>query len=503
MTDPTSTKTDLLEQRLDSLERELRSEIQELRASIVRSPESNRIRLRAQSSSPAPLVGFSQQEAVPSTSCDDETLDITPNNIPAETEWSELYAFFVANCRDLIAVIDDQLCSTEETVKHNPLMSAVISAIVSKAIKPERHHYYASRADQLIKGTFQGPLPDILSVNAMMIFAAWAGRTRLYGYIASICTELQLHEDAMILSDPSTIHTPELVARARCWLTLCCLNLQTNLSRPFMFNEMRDCLCYSTSLLTSPFRRPVDDRICTYIEGFRITADLTAKLKNSQLKSRPLLPEVAALLTFADQDVEKWFHTANNRLHPLYQTFSDRQDRNRLLLPFCFMKLYINGLVLQGLELPHDLDSDPARIEYIQRAFETACLIIRSQFDSTRLRKSFKFAMDYIAIPTNYAISFILKILPLAHMHVDCKKALIRLRQAAEIFEEAGALETASEILRNVDRMAFLPQPHGNSGVSDNSVGEISQNALFDIPGLLAEMTWDNGFPAMGTFSSA
>jgi hypothetical protein len=73
-------------------------------------------------------------------------------------------------------------------------------------------------------------------------------------------------------------------------------------------------------------------------------------------------------------------------------------------------------------------------------------------------------------------------------MHIDCKKALIRLRQAAEIFEEAGALETASEILRNVDRMAFLQQPNGNSGVSDNSVGEISQNALFDIPGLLAEM---------------
>jgi hypothetical protein len=105
-------------------------------------------------------------------------------------------------------------------------MSAVISAIASRAVRPETYQSHVAAVDNLIMQTFQGPLTDLLGVYAMIVFVTWTGRTRLMGYVVSVATELKLHEAAIVIGDQDTEHTPELVEKARVWFTLCCLDLQ-------------------------------------------------------------------------------------------------------------------------------------------------------------------------------------------------------------------------------------------------------------------------------------
>lgn len=105
-------------------------------------------------------------------------------------------------------------------------MSAVIRAIASRAVRPETYQSHVAAVDNLIMQTFQGPMTDLLGVYAMIVFVIWTGRTRLMGYVASVATELKLHEAAILIGDQDTEHTPELVAKARAWFTLCCLDLQ-------------------------------------------------------------------------------------------------------------------------------------------------------------------------------------------------------------------------------------------------------------------------------------
>jgi hypothetical protein len=101
-------------------------------------------------------------------------------------------------------------------------MSTVVCAIASRATRPEKYQRYIAETDKLIMNTF----PDLLSVYAMISFTAWTSRARLLGYIASVSTEMKLQEAAIRLGDEDAEHTQVLVSRARCWFTLCCLDLQ-------------------------------------------------------------------------------------------------------------------------------------------------------------------------------------------------------------------------------------------------------------------------------------
>lgn len=56
-------------------------------------------------------------------------------------------------------------------------------------------------------------------------------------------------------------------------------------------------------------------------------------------------------------------------------------------------KSYINGLALQGMGSVDDLSSDPVRIGFIQRALESASLMIQTQYESPDFRRSFKYTM--------------------------------------------------------------------------------------------------------------
>lgn len=47
-----------------------------------------------------------------------------------------------------------------------------------------------------------------------------------------------------------------------------------NLSRPFVINNMKQYLGFAKHLVMSPYQRPVDNRICAYIQGFTIAGKL-------------------------------------------------------------------------------------------------------------------------------------------------------------------------------------------------------------------------------------
>ncbi|CAI7604995.1 unnamed protein product [Penicillium discolor] len=490
------TKTALLQRRLDLVERELRLEIENLRAEVAGSSHNSNTGFSPTLQSQREPATLPVAETYTSSSSTDSPI------VTTEIEWDELYEFFFTNCRTVVSVIDDQLYSPAETVKNHPFMSAVICAIASRAVRPAKYQEYVATIDKLIMHTFQGPVPDLLALQAMIVFVTWTGRTRLIGYIVSVATELKLHEAAIIIGDQETEYTPDLVGRARTWFTLCCLDLQTNISRPFVINNMRDYLPYAKYIAMSPYHRPVDDRIRAYIKGFTITGDLKRQLKSSQLMAKPLLQEVVDLFTSSDELVDQWFHEINNNIHPLYQTFPERQDRNRLLMPFAFMKLYINGLALQGVGSAEDLSSDPARIEFIRRALDSASLMIQTQYESHEFRRSFHYTMDYFCTPTYYAISFIFKALPLAYNFVDSQRLLARVRQAAQMFQQGGSLDAANELRQSVDRIGALTQTALSPESLENPGAEIPLNVLFDIPSFIDEMAWDDDFPTLGMFPS-
>ncbi|CAI7567171.1 unnamed protein product [Penicillium pancosmium] len=488
-------KTDNLEWRIELIEQQLRQEIDTLRAQVAKlSHDSNLVSHKA---SLSPL-----NPAALSTVSRNISFNTASPPITDESGWDELYGFFCTNCSSTIAVIDDQIFLASEAINNHRLMSAVISAIASRAVCPEKYQSHVAAVDNLIMQTFQGPMTDLLGVYAMIVFVIWTGRTRLMGYVASVATELKLHEAAILIGDQDTEHTPELVEKARAWFSLCCLDLQTNLSRPFVINNMRQYLGYAKYLVMSPYRHPVDNRICDCIQGFTIAGDLKGKLQNSQMRCKPLPQAVIDLLNSSDEAVDKWLHEVTNKVHPLYQTFSEKQDRNRLLVPFGFMKLYINGLVLQGMGSPDDLSSDPVRIDFIRRALDSASLIVETQHDSTSFRRAFKYSIDYAGVPLYYAICFILKALPLAYSFVDPRRLLTRVEQAAEMFDEGGAQDTANELRRDRDRIAALTQTVLTPRTIQNPSGNIPLGELFDIPSFIEDMTWDENFPALGIFPS-
>lgn len=90
---------------------------------------------------------------------------------------------------------------------------------------PEKYQTCLEEADNLVKKTFSGPTPDLLSTKALMLLAAWTGRARLWGYVASVAAELKLNTAVLQLGDESLQPSEKTVDHARTWLTLCCFDL--------------------------------------------------------------------------------------------------------------------------------------------------------------------------------------------------------------------------------------------------------------------------------------
>lgn len=227
-----------LEQRLDSMEQHFRAEIKELRSIIERTPmqkgasqdqrpRNERSVSPSQGSSTgeiAPSTHLAQRPVEPLSLSPDYAGDIVSSGILTEDEWTHFLGFFLESCRHVVAILDDEAYSSPRILRRHSLMSTVICTIAARAIKQESYEYFLAKADNLIKNTFDGPPLDTLDVHAMMLLAAWTGRTRLWGYIASIAGELKLDEAALQLGS-GICHTEDLHVRARTWLSLCCFDL--------------------------------------------------------------------------------------------------------------------------------------------------------------------------------------------------------------------------------------------------------------------------------------
>lgn len=54
-----------------------------------------------------------------------------------------------------------------------------------------------------------------------------------------------------------------------------------------------------------------------------------------------MLKHVSNLLTAFDERVDEWFYKVNNAVDPLYQTFPNKQDRNRLMVSYGFIRMLV------------------------------------------------------------------------------------------------------------------------------------------------------------------
>lgn len=146
----------------------------------------------------------------------------------------------------------------------------------------------------------------------------------------------------------------------------------------------------------------------------------------------------------------------------------------------------MNGLALHGKESQHG-SADTNRMAFIQKALDSACLLLQTQFESKEFRQMLPYSGDYNLVTTYYAIEFMSKALEVASGAVNCGLVLSRLRQGVQLLEEAGTAESAAKA-RNGLRV--LEQVMRTSLPPEGLVGEIDQDAgesLFDIPNLLDE----------------
>ncbi|KAM0806807.1 putative Transcription factor domain-containing protein [Seiridium cardinale] len=478
-----------LEQRLESVECGLRAEIEALQRTVdqlrpASGPSINRTQRSKEQAALQPATDASQENGA-------GDCYIVLKGTVSEEQWHELHSFFDANCTTVIGFMDDQLYPPIGVVKQHPLMSTIICLVASRAVMPEKYQACLEVADDLVKRTFGGPTPDLLTVKALMLLAAWTGRPRLWGYVASIAAELKLNAAVLQLGDATIDLTEETVDRARTWLSLCCFDLIMNLNRPFVINRMRDYLPFAADLLASPHRRPVDHRICAYTEGFAIAANAKAQLQNTKLHVSPLPAEVTALLDSSNHKIDGWFYAINNSINPLYQTFHGKQDRNRFLVPYSFLKIYTNGFALYGIT-PDGPKPDKPRLDYLQQALDNAIIVIRTQYDSPALRAGLRYTMDYSGITTFNAINFIFKAMNAAHLHLNYSMVFPALHQAAQMFEQAGAVDAANDIRREQDRLAMMTNTILSPEVLENGQAERDVNALFDIPSF-----WDEAVCAL------
>ncbi|RAH76531.1 hypothetical protein BO86DRAFT_451604 [Aspergillus japonicus CBS 114.51] len=464
---------------MDSLEERHQKELRELQSKVSRLCD----RLESTAENGCGLSLSNDELLAGPQVRETDSFDIVRCGTVTEGEWEELYDFFDEHCRTVIAFMDDQLYSAAHVIRTQPLMATVICVIASKAVRPENYTTYLGAADQIINTTFSGAI-DIYTVQAMMLLAAWTGRHRLWGYVASIAVELGLSVAASNLADVSVEHTADLVGLARTWFSLCCFDLMINLNRPFVVYNIMDYLPVASQLLVSPHCRPVDYRLCAYLQGFSITAEAKAQIAKTELQPNPLPDSVIQRLGALDQKIDRWFYHINNSMEPLYQTFAKKQDRNRFMVPFAFLKIYVNGLALHGKVSQHG-SADTNRVAFIQKALDSACLLLQTQFESKEFRQMLPYSGDYNLVTTYYAIEFMPKALEVASAAVNCELVLSRLRQGAQLLEEAGAAESASKVR---DELHMLKQVMRTSLPPEGLVADLDQAAgesLFDIPNLL------------------
>ncbi|KAL0256837.1 hypothetical protein SLS55_007646 [Diplodia seriata] len=361
-----------------------------------------------------------------------------------EDECVRLFETFLARCHDTIATFD-AIPETLDAIRQEPILLAVVCAVGARAADPEGelHQRCLAEAQSLTSSMAFGPPPSLLALRAVMLICAWYRFDRLWGSAITIAYEMGLHKEARRLTKEAGTMDRDEIERARTWLSIVTYELMANTSsRPYLVDNSQSHAEQARGLMRSPHSRPVDQRIMVYLELFEIIVNA----KNTRIGELGAHQRELRLVSF-NASLEGWFHRVHNSIDPLYQTFSQPQDRNRLDIPYAFARLYINGRVLDA-GIIHDGATAPEKLALraVDLAVDSAFILLTTALDSQALAESLPYTIDYSSMTLTTALSFLSRVVPLRHSAghaVDVDRIVATLQRAREAFERARAFSLA------------------------------------------------------------
>ncbi|KAI9734260.1 MAG: hypothetical protein M1834_002364 [Cirrosporium novae-zelandiae] len=441
------------------------------------------------------LASFSVPSAIPQPNTKQQ--DLVAKGIITEAQCSEMFNYFRIHCSDTIAFFDNNV-PPFHVVRGTPLLLAAMCTIGARAARSVLYQPCMAEATSLLNDTIAGPPPSLAALKGIMLIVAWHRYDRLWGYIMSISYELGLHTAALGLKHKSN-QTPVEIDMARTWLTFCCFDLIYNMNRTCLINKGEQYGDLGPFLLSSPYYHTVDYRIAAYLKLFNIASNATESFLNLGNDDSRHLPEnLGPLLSSFNEKTDEWFYNINNNINPLYQTFSRPQDRNRMLIPYSFVRMYINGFVLHNIS-SEQVVHNPLHLQFIHRAVEAGKLLLRSGLQSASYQSSLKYTIDYSSSPLSLATNFLFKAIVVAHRYIDVPSIVRMLDRVRHMFQEAGATRYVADISRMLTKISEIVQlddelllhisPSGEGDCQDQQ--EVEEEVLYDIVGSATEFVKD------------
>ncbi|KAB2569624.1 Peptidase M20 domain-containing protein 2 [Lasiodiplodia theobromae] len=370
--------------------------------------------------------------------------DLVARGLITDDECVQLFETFLSQCNDTVAIFDG-IPETLDVIRQEPILLAAVCAVGSRASssrEADLHQKCLTEARSLISSVAFGPAPSLLALRGIMLICAWYRSDRLWGTVITLAYEMGLHEDALRLPDEAKTMDRDEIERARTWLSILTYEMMANTSRPYLVESSQRYTDLARHLTLSPFSRPVDQRIMAYLELFKIIVEG----KNNALSDLSM-PEQEAQLVALNAALDTWFHRVHNSIDPLYQTFSKPQDRNRLVIPYAFARLYINGRVIDGGTLSGAIhDSEHFALAAVNAAVDAAFLLLSTAFDSKALAQSLCYTIDYSSMTLTAALSFLRRVVALRQatgLPVNVPAIAEILERARDAFENARAFSHA------------------------------------------------------------
>ncbi|KAF9636657.1 Peptidase M20 [Lasiodiplodia theobromae] len=370
--------------------------------------------------------------------------DLVARGIITDDECVQLFETFLSQCNDTVAIFDG-IPETLDVIRQEPILLAAVCAVGSRASssrEADLHQKCLTEARSLISSVAFGPAPSLLALRGIMLICAWYRSDRLWGTVITLAYEMGLHEDALRLPDEAKTMDRDEIERARTWLSILTYEMMANTSRPYLVESSQRYTDLARHLALSPFSRPVDQRIMAYLELFKIIVEG----KNNALGDLSI-PEQEAQLVALNAALDTWFHRVHNSIDPLYQTFSKPQDRNRLVIPYAFARLYINGRVIDGGTLSGAIhEAEHFALAAVNAAVDAAFLLLSTAFDSKALAQSLRYTIDYSSMTLTAALSFLRRVVALRQatgLPVNVPAIAEILERARDAFENARAFSHA------------------------------------------------------------
>ncbi|RDW82344.1 hypothetical protein BP6252_03456 [Coleophoma cylindrospora] len=414
----------------------------------------------------------------------------------------ELFHFYREHCNGVVACIDS-INEPLAKILQSPLLLATLCTIGARALRSKLYQTCRLETDALIQKTFTAPKCDLPTLKAMMLYATWHRSARILGHMLSLCYEMGLQKAPLALTDPSKPPEPEIVEMARTWLSFCCIDMLNSLHGPYLISNVLYYATLGRSLCSSPHFRTVDYRIMAYLELYAIAGEAKASLTKEALSSRPLSVDTQELFLSLNAQLDTWFHKISNEIDPLYQTYSTPQDRNRMLIPYASVRMYINGSILYGIE-PTSVLEDAVE-ELLGNAVEAGKILLRTALQSSSFKTSLRYTIDYSGSALFLAIHFLYKAVLVARRNVNVASITDILRRVVQLFKQADATEHAETVER---MLARITTPDNQSLLLTSNYDRFEmENVMYDIQGSATEFVsdpaWQQHFPLFDPIPTA